>query len=89
MPDVYETTVGPEGRILIPAELRRQAGLTPGARVHIRAGADGIVVATPAAARRRLRSLFTGLPSLADELIADRRAEAESETSVRPVRRKR
>jgi AbrB family looped-hinge helix DNA binding protein len=83
MPDRYDTTVTREGRVLIPAELRRATGLAPGVRVSLRIEGERIVLTTVEAARHRLREMFSGVPgSLSDELIAERRDEARRDAST-------
>ena len=75
----------PEGRVLIPAELRRAAGFTPGARIRMRAEGEAIVLMTVDAARRRLRDIFAPVDgSLTQELISERQAEAQRDASSGP-----
>lgn len=84
----HETTVTPEGRVLIPAELRRAAGFAPGVRIRVRVEGEAIVLMTADAARRRLRDIFAGLDgSLTEELIAMRQAEARRDASTGGGRR--
>jgi AbrB family looped-hinge helix DNA binding protein len=67
------------GRIVIPAELRRQLGLIPGEDVLVSAD-ENSVTGNRVAAVRRLQENYADLAtgrSLADELVADRRAAAE------------
>lgn len=75
--------VDQQGRVLIPKEMRDAAGMRPEGRVTLLVENGEIRVITPAAARQRLRELSakysTGDRSLVDELIAERRAEAERE----------
>lgn len=71
------------GRIVIPANVRRALGLVAGERLVLRLGEDGeIRLSTRAVGvervRRRLAAALDG-PSLATELIAERRAEAARE----------
>jgi len=83
MRDTYDTTVTREGRVLIPAEVRRATGLAPGVRVSLRVEGERIVLMTVDSARRRLREMFSGVPgSLSAELIAERRDEARRDTST-------
>lgn len=75
--------LGPNGRIVIPAALREQLGLEPGATLFLEAK-DGVlhVEALPARIRRIQQELapFRSPGILAsDELIAQRRAEAWGE----------
>lgn len=72
------------GRIVIPAEYRRELGLKEGDSLLLDLEADGIRMRTPEAAfddaqayvRARIKP---GAMLLSDELIADRRAEAADE----------
>lgn len=74
--------VGPQGRIVIPAALRRALGVETGDTLLIREEGGALVLERPDAVLERLRDSFGVVrdgPGLADELIADRRAEAEQE----------
>lgn len=73
------------GRVLIPAALREQLGFKPNSRIFVEVK-DGSLVLTSAAERRaQIRTYFDSvLPptpgrSIVDELIADRRLEAQHE----------
>lgn len=76
-------TVAPNGRLVVPLEIRRAAGLEGGGKVLARAEGGRIVLETVEAAVARAQALARhyGNPerSLADELIAERRAEAMNE----------
>jgi AbrB family looped-hinge helix DNA binding protein len=82
-PAVARVKVGPDGRILIPAELRRAAGLEPGASVVVTLQGQSLTVETPLAQIRKVQALLAPLKrpgdSIVDELIAERRAEAARE----------
>lgn len=83
MDDRYHLTVGPEGRVLIPAEVRRAAGLEPGESVVVRIEGERVVLIPRAAIKRRLRRMFAGLEgSMAEELMAERRAEAAGDARL-------
>lgn len=72
-------TVGPDGRILVPVELRRTLGLLPGTPLVARIEDDHLILERREVVLRRLQAQFEAIPptvSLADELIADRRREA-------------
>ena len=77
-----EVQLGAQGRVVIPAKLRKALGLKPGDRLIARQEDDRLVLEKASAVERRLRALFAHIPpdvSLADELIADRREEARRE----------
>lgn len=72
--------LGPQGRMVLPAPLRKALALVPGdglvARVE---GTERIVIEKRSAGLKRLQERFAGTrgrKDLADSLIADRRAEA-------------
>ncbi len=76
--------VGPEGRVLIPAAMRRALGIEPGARVKLVVEDDGCIrITTPEIAlqrfRKRMAELGIDLTGVVDELLADRRAEVAAE----------
>jgi AbrB family looped-hinge helix DNA binding protein len=76
-------TVGPQGRVVIPAAIRRELGLAPGAVLAARVE-DGRLVLEPsgvvlARLRRRFNKVSPGV-SLADELIDERRKEARRDS---------
>jgi AbrB family looped-hinge helix DNA binding protein len=74
--------VGPKGRVVVPASIRRELGIEEGTELMARVEGDGIVLEPRSAAIRRLQALFAHIPrdvSLVDELIAERREEARRE----------
>jgi len=74
-----EVQIGAQGRVVIPAALRKALNLTPGDRLIARQDGDSLVLERREAIERRLWEMFSHIPkevSLVDELIADRRAEA-------------
>ncbi len=80
-------TVGPQGRIVIPSELRRALKIEQGETLVVRVVNDQLIIERPAAILERIKQRFAHLvggPSLADELIAERRLEAmrENEESM-------
>jgi AbrB family looped-hinge helix DNA binding protein len=81
--NVYAVKLEKSGRILIPAEIRRRFGLESGQDVLIGADERGVtVVGNRAAAVRGLQERMRSFKldcSLAEELIAERRAEASAE----------
>lgn len=79
-----ELKVGPQGRVVIPAAMRRALGLEPGAVLvgHLEDGR--LVLERRDAVLYRLRTRFAGVVprgvSLADELVAERRQATQRET---------
>jgi AbrB family looped-hinge helix DNA binding protein len=76
--------MGPRGRIVVPARLRRQLGVEEGSVLLARVEGDRLVLETQQAALDRLRGLFAHVPdevSLVDELIAERRENARRENA--------
>ena len=74
--------MGRDGRILIPVEMRREMDIGADGRLNVEFVDGELRLFTPAMALKRLQAMFAPLrdgPSLVDELIATRRAEAERE----------
>jgi AbrB family looped-hinge helix DNA binding protein len=76
-------SVNGQGRVTIPAQLRRELGIEPGSPM-IAYVDDGRLILEPRAhliarIQRSARASRTGHGSVVDELIADRRAEATRE----------
>jgi len=82
MPSV-KVRLGPDGRVVIPAPIREALGLKEGDVLFARLEAGEIKLLTPQAAMMRAQSIVRSFVpegvSLAEELIADRRREAERE----------
>jgi len=93
MSDISFVEVGKQGRVVIPAEVRRTLGITEGTRLGVRIKDGAIEMLTPEEAGRRLRAMFADVSgSLSEELLAERRAEAladSGETQAEPERRVR
>jgi AbrB family looped-hinge helix DNA binding protein len=80
MSDTMMVGVGPKGRVVIPAGIRRQLGIREGSELAALVQDGGVLLLPRAEVRRRLRGMFAGVgTSLADELLADRRREAAVE----------
>lgn len=74
--------LGAQGRVVIPARLRRQLKLEPGDHLVARREGGCIVLEPRAAIAARLLARFASVPadvSLVDEVLAERRAEAKRE----------
>lgn len=80
-PDHYSIVVGARGRLLLPFRLRQRLNLQPGDRLF--ATVDEERVIRLVAARelaRQLRGMYAEIAperSLVDELVAERREEAQ------------
>lgn len=71
-----------DGRVLVPAEVRRAFGAAEHEALVARVEDGRLIIERQADAIRRLQDRFSDVPpgvSLVDELITDRRAEAEHE----------
>jgi AbrB family looped-hinge helix DNA binding protein len=77
--------IGPQGRVVIPAELRRTLAIEPGETLMAHVEADRLVLERREQILERLRGELRGsVPegvSMVDELIAERRAEVRRETA--------
>jgi bifunctional DNA-binding transcriptional regulator/antitoxin component of YhaV-PrlF toxin-antitoxin module len=71
------------GRLQIPAELMQAAGIAGDDQVHVRVSGDTVEILSQRAALERARRIVSKFVpqgiSLVDELIAERRREAERE----------
>jgi len=75
-------TIKPDGRVLVPASLRREFGAEPGEPLVATVQDGRLTLERRADVLRRARARFEHLDpdtSLVDELLADRRAEAAGE----------
>ncbi|MDQ2742036.1 MAG: AbrB/MazE/SpoVT family DNA-binding domain-containing protein [Chloroflexota bacterium] len=81
--EVAELRIGPQGRVVIPAAMRRALGLEPGQTLvgHIEEGR--LVLEPRDTVLRRVQARFAdAVPrdvSVAEELISERRQEARRE----------
>lgn len=77
------TKVTQGGRIVIPAEMRKQLGIEIGEDVNLSMENGSLKIMTQKESIRKALELFRSVVpeggSIVDELIADRRKEAESE----------
>jgi bifunctional DNA-binding transcriptional regulator/antitoxin component of YhaV-PrlF toxin-antitoxin module len=85
MEEVFRGRLNSEGRLNIPAPCRKRLGLQPGQEVLMQISDEGLFLYTQDQALKRLQNwVASAVPagvSLADELIAERRAEAAKEAS--------
>jgi AbrB family looped-hinge helix DNA binding protein len=82
--ETYTTRLEKSGRILIPAAVRRQLGLSQGSQVIVKVEESGTLEVTSrsqalAKVRKEIRKYIPAGRDLAEELIGDRRAEVERE----------
>ena len=78
-----EVQLGAQGRLVIPAALRKALHLEPGDRLIARKVGDSLVLEKREVIVKRLQDRFSHIPrevSLVDELIEERREEAGKET---------
>ena len=84
MSDTSVVSVGPKGRVVIPAEIRRELGIGEGSQLVAMVEGQAVVLVPRAAVKTRLRSIFADVgTSLRDELMADRRRAAAAEAAER------
>ena len=68
--------VGKQGRIVIPASIRRELGIEEGTKLAVRIKDGAIELLTDDAIDVRLRAIFANAAG-SEELLAERRAEAQ------------
>ena len=73
---------GAQGRVVVPAPIRKALGFRPGDTLVARVEDDHLVIEKPESVERRIRDRFrkSRSRSLADELLAERREEARRES---------
>ncbi|MHB8555734.1 MAG: AbrB/MazE/SpoVT family DNA-binding domain-containing protein [Candidatus Dormibacteria bacterium] len=71
----YHATMGERGRLVIPAELRARAGISPGTRLNLLETDGGLLLLTRAQLQELVRADLSRL-DLVQELLSERRAEA-------------
>ena len=79
----YRVQIAPNGRMVLPADIRQQLHIEGGGLLIIRKDADRLVLESMDDAVRRAQALVRQYAPLTDgvanELLAERRAEAERE----------
>lgn len=82
LPGSAKVAVGPQGRLVIPSEIRRELGIAPGDVLLALVEDQRLVLEKREAVLQRVRRRFSHIPtgiSLADELIAERRNASRHE----------
>lgn len=83
MQTIVKTKVTQGGRIIIPAEMRKKLGIEIGEEINLSLEGDSMRISTAKLALKRIRQSVQSAAnsdiSIVDELIADRRKEAENE----------
>ena len=82
---INEVQLGAQGRLVVPAALRKALNLVPGDRLVARKEGDSLVLERREAIESRLWKMFSQLPkktSLADEVITERRSAASRENTA-------
>ena len=76
-----DVRLGAQGRLVVPAPIRKALGFRPGETLVARVEDEQLVIEKPEAVERRLHEYFRKFEgrSLAEELIAERREEARRE----------
>jgi AbrB family looped-hinge helix DNA binding protein len=77
-----DVSLGRQGRLVIPAQLRRSLGLEEGDRLVARQEANRLVLEKPEQIKQRLKERFSQVPAerkLVDELIVERREACRRE----------
>jgi len=77
---MHRVTIGPQGRLVVPVELRRELGIEPGDQLVAFVEEGKLIVQTREETIRELHAMFEGVEgSMSDELIRERREEARRE----------
>ncbi len=76
-----DVQIGVQGRLVIPAPIRKVLGFQPGEVLVARVEDDHLVIEKPASVEQRIRQRFRKSADrrLADQLIAERREEEKRE----------
>ena len=79
-----DVQIGAQGRVVVPAPIRKALGFQPGETLVARVEDDHLVIEKPESVERRIRARFrkAGERSLAEELIAERREEVQRENEL-------
>jgi AbrB family looped-hinge helix DNA binding protein len=77
----HHVIVGDRGRLVVPAEVRERAGLSEGTPLVLIEAPDGLILLTRDQLKARVRGELAGL-DLVEELLAERRAQADAEDAT-------
>ncbi len=78
---MYGLKLGRQGRVVIPAAVRKAMGLKPGDILVCRAEADRLIIKTRRELEEELWAMFAKVKgSMSKELIEERRQEARRES---------
>jgi AbrB family looped-hinge helix DNA binding protein len=81
MSDTSVVAVGPKGRVVIPAGIRRRLGIEEGSELVALVEGEAVVFVPRSAIKSRLRSMFADVgSSMQRELTQERRAESARES---------
>jgi len=81
MSDTGIVSVGRKGRVVIPADIRRELGIGEGSELVALVEGPAVVLVPRSAIKARLRSIFADAgTSMRGELIEERRAAARLES---------
>ena len=78
MSGTHNVVMGDRGRVVVPALLRKRAGMAAGDPLVFVESEQGLLLLTREQLRARVKQDFRGL-NLVEELLAERRVEAEYE----------
>lgn len=80
MSDTYFVEMNAQGRVVIPAALRKELNLEPGARLAVQLDNGRLCLIPQEKIKTHLRAMFSGLKySMADQLMSERAQEAALE----------
>lgn len=82
MSQSVRVSLGKQGRLVIPAQMRRSLGLQEGDQLIARAESGKIVIEKPEVIEQRLKARLAHIPkerSIVDEFIAERHEAAKQE----------
>ncbi|MBW4042918.1 MAG: AbrB/MazE/SpoVT family DNA-binding domain-containing protein [Acidobacteria bacterium] len=81
MSGTTSVVVGDKGRIVVPAEVRARHNWAAGTELILVETDEGLLLTERSTALRRVRALVGGAP-LVDDLLSERRREAEAEDAA-------